>query len=129
MYNNNSISIRQNFLLKDIRLTPKLDVRIMQNSFHVSFPPFVIAQNLSYLELTFDNRKVNANQLKKYCLLVRYLFIFDSFGASQAVYRNLWWYIKSPLRKVISLQLGWSVFFCPGSQKNKHHACPIEIKI
>jgi hypothetical protein len=24
------------------------------------------------------------------CLLVRYSFVFDSFGASQAVYRNMW---------------------------------------
>jgi hypothetical protein len=33
------------------------------------------------------------------CLI---LFIFDSFGASQAIYRNLW-YIESPLWKEICL--------------------------
>jgi hypothetical protein len=33
---------------------------------------------------------------RKYCLLVRYSFTLDSFEASQAVYRNLW-YIESPL--------------------------------
>ncbi len=43
--------------------------------------------------------------LFRYCLCVWYTFIFDSFGASQAVYRNLW-YIESPLRKEICLLLG-----------------------
>ncbi len=40
--------------------------------------------------------------IKKYCLIISYSFKFDSFEASQAVYRNLW-YIKSPLWKVICL--------------------------
>ncbi len=34
------------------------------------------------------------------CVCVRYWFIFDSFGASQIVYRNLW-YVESPLLKII----------------------------
>ncbi len=42
---------------------------------------------------------------QSYCLRVWYSFIFDSFGTSQAVYRNLW-YIKSPLWKEICLFLG-----------------------
>ncbi len=49
--------------------------------------------------------------IKTYCMRIWYSFIFVSFGASQAVYRNLW-YIESPLWKEICF-----VFFCPGSQK------------
>ncbi len=49
---------------------------------------------------------INQMMANLYCKLVRYSFIFDSFRASQAVYRNLW-YIKSPLWKVICLLLGW----------------------
>ncbi len=41
-----------------------------------------------------------------YCLLVWYSFIFDPFGASQAVHRCLW-YIKSPSWMEI-----WSFFSC-----------------
>ncbi len=43
--------------------------------------------------------------IQRYCLLVRYSFIFDSFGASRAVYRNLW-YINSPRWEEICLLLG-----------------------
>ncbi len=47
-----------------------------------------------------------------YCLRVWYSFIFDSFGASQEVYRNLW-YIESSLWK----EFFYFCYFCPGSQK------------
>ncbi len=46
-----------------------------------------------------------------YCLGVWYSFIFDSFGASHAVYRNLW-YIKFPLWKEICF-LGAYLLFLP----------------
>jgi hypothetical protein len=47
------------------------------------------------------------------------LFIIDSFafGASQAVYRNLW-YIKYPLLKEISFILGWFVIFAQVAKKS-----------
>ncbi len=50
------------------------------------------------------------------CLLIRYSFIFDSFGASQAVCKNLW-YITSPLWKIICLLLGWYVVYVQAAQK------------
>jgi hypothetical protein len=53
--------------------------------------------------VVINNRKslrIVSDQNFKYCLLVSYSFIFDSFGASKQVYRKLW-YIKSPL---------WTVF-------------------
>jgi hypothetical protein len=54
----------------------------------------------------------------RYCLLVWFSFIFDSFVASQTIYWNMW-YTKSPLWKVIYLLLGWLCSnFCPGSQKS-----------
>ncbi len=40
-----------------------------------------------------------------YCLLVRYSFIFDSFRASQAIYKNLW-YVSYPLLKETCLLFG-----------------------
>ena len=58
-----------------------------------------------------------ANSSLSYCLVVRYLFIFDSFGTSQAVCRNLW-YIKSPLLKVICLLLGWFVITAQVAKKS-----------
>jgi hypothetical protein len=54
-----------------------------------------------------------------YCLRVWYSFIFDSFGSSQAVYRNLW-YIESLYSVVCEGNLfifGLVCYFCPGSQK------------
>ncbi len=44
------------------------------------------------------------------------MFIFDSFGASQAAYRNLW-YIESPLWKEICLFLGKFVISTQVAQK------------
>jgi hypothetical protein len=41
---------------------------------------------------------------------------FDSFGASQAVYRNLW-YIEAPLWKEICLFLGWFVISAQVAKK------------
>ncbi len=57
---------------------------------------------------TFQSKRILLTEKKNmltYCLRVSYSFIFDSFGASQAVYRNLC-YIKSLLWKEICLFLG-----------------------
>ncbi len=62
--------------------------------------------------------------LDRYCLLVRYLFIFDSFGASQAFYRNLW-YLKVPSIEDYLFALELICCFCTGSQKKQHFDCPI----
>ncbi len=61
----------------------------------------------------------------KYCLLVSYSFIFESLGASRAVYRYLR-YIKSSLLKVICQLLGWFVIFAQGAQK-QHFDCLMTI--
>jgi hypothetical protein len=51
-------------------------------------------------------------------LLLWYSFIFESFGESQAVYKNIW-YVKSTLWKVICLLLGLFVIFAQAApQKN-----------
>ncbi len=50
----------------------------------------------------------------KCCLLVRCLSIFDSFGASQAVHRNLW-YKKIPFIEASLFTFGLICHCCPGT--------------
>ncbi len=67
-------------------------------------------------EFRFKRRK-NPRE-RKYWLLVRYPFLFDSFGASKAVYRSLW-YIKSPMCKVICLLWDRFVISAQTAQKSR----------
>jgi hypothetical protein len=57
----------------------------------------------------------------RYCLLVWYSFIFDSFGASQAVNKTCGNLLCG--RKFV--YFGAIYYFCPGGQKNQHFDCPI----
>ncbi len=63
-----------------------------------------------------ENDKIIKHFGKIYCLLVWYLIIFDSFGASQAVFRSLC-YIKPPLWKEICLFLGYFVISAQAAKK------------
>jgi hypothetical protein len=102
---------------------PRSTITALLTFFAVFLVVYLLLDSYFFFNITTTAKTLKQEQLARiwyhfsFQKIVRYcLFIFDSFGASQAVYINLW-YKEAPLWKENLLIFGLICYFCPGSQK------------
>ncbi len=99
-------------LKKDVWTEKAITPKILALKFSLNFKAmhyFILKGNITFFSLDLC--------VPHSCKTLIFIFIFDFFGASQKLYRNLW-YIKSPLWKVISLPLGWFIISAQVAKKS-----------